>query len=66
MRKQLTIWFWKVVSIVWDLRPRMHIPKYSNYPIASCEIREKYDYPEGDKVLYEWDEKGLHWIAFSR
>ena len=44
----------------------MHLPRYRDYPIASCDIAEKYDYPEGIKVLFEWEEKGHHWIVFSR
>jgi hypothetical protein len=57
---------WKLVGKIWDVRPRLHLPKYSDYPIASCDIQEKYDYPETIKVLFEWDEKGKHWIVFSR
>ena len=50
-------------------RPRLHLPKYSDYPIASTPIipgRKKYDYPLGVKVLYEWEEKGHRWIVFKR
>lgn len=64
--KKLKILFWKAVAIVWDLRPRMHLPKFYDYPIASHEISDHYEYPEGVKILYEWDEKGKHWIVFSR
>ena len=64
--KKLIILFWKVVAIIWDLRPRKHLPKYIDYPIASTNIADKYNYPEGYKILYEWDEKGRHWIVFSR
>lgn len=67
--KKLKILFWKAIAILWDLRPRRHLPKYSDYPIASTDILEgciKYTYPEGVKVLYEWDEKGKHWIVFTR
>lgn len=64
--KRVTILFWKAVAIVWDRRPRMHLPSYVDYPIASTDIADSYDYPPGVKVLYEWDEKGLHWIVFSR
>jgi len=64
--KKLKILFWKTIGLVWDVRPRLHLPKYSDYPIASCEIMDKYDYPQGIKVLFEWDEKGKHWIAFTR
>lgn len=64
--KKLKIYFWKLVAVIWDVRPRLHLPRYHDYPIASCEIADKYDYPEGIKVLYEWDEKGKHWIVFSR
>ena len=71
--KKITILFWKAYAIIWDLRPRKHLPKYSNYPIASCDISKVhnngiglYSYPEGIKVLYEWDEKGHHWIVFTR
>ena len=64
--KKLKILFWKAVAIVWDLRPRIHLPKYADYPIARADIADDYTYPEGFKVLYEWDEKGHHWIVFSR
>lgn len=67
--KRLIILFWKAVAIVWDLRPRKHLPKYSDYPIAWTNIvegQEKYSYPDGIRVLYEWEEKGRHWIVFSR
>jgi len=64
--KKLIILFWKTYAKFWDLRPRLHLPKYSDYPIASTEIRDEYTYPEGIKILYEWDEKGRHWIVFSR
>lgn len=64
--QKIKILFWKVLAIVWDVRPRLHLPKYSNYPIASTDIKNKYEYPDGVKVLYEWDEKGKHWIVFSR
>lgn len=63
---KLSIFFWKTIGIAWDLRPRLHFPKYSTYPIASTEISNEYEYPEGVKVLFEWDEKGKHWIVFSR
>lgn len=64
--KKLIILFWKTYAKIWDLRPRIHLPKYSDYPIARCDIADKYEYPEGIKILFEWDEKGHHWIAFSR
>lgn len=49
-----------------DLRPRLHLPRYTDYPIASCDISENYYYPDGIKILFEWDEKGRHWIVFTR
>ena len=67
--KRIKILFWKSYAILWDLRPRMHLPKFINYPIASTPIIEgqrSYDYPEGIKVIFEWEEKGLHWIVFTR
>lgn len=64
--KKVIIIFWKLVGIVYDLRPRLHLPKYIDYPIASTDISEKYEYPKDIKVLYEWDEKGKHWIVFVR
>lgn len=67
--KKLIILFWKTVGIVYDFRPRLHLPKYSDFPIASTDILngvEKYSYPDGIKILYEWDEKGKHWIVFTR
>jgi hypothetical protein len=63
---KLKITFWKTIAFVWDVRPRLHLPKYRDYPIASTDIAEEYIYPEGIKVLYEWNEKGKHWIVFSR
>ena len=64
MRK-LIILFWKCIAILWDLRLRIPF-KYKDYPIASTDIADEYSYPEGTKVLYEWDEKGRHWIIFTR
>lgn len=64
--KKVIILFWKIYAKIWDLRPRIHLPKYSDYSIASTEIKDSYEYPKGIKVLYEWDEKGRHWIAYSR
>lgn len=67
--KKLVILFWKAVAIVYDARPRIHLPKYSDYPIASTDIIdgvERYEYPKDIKVLFEWDEKGKHWIVFTR
>lgn len=66
---KLYIFFWKLVGKIIDLRPRMHLPKYSDHPIASTDIingKSEYDYPDGVKVLYEWEEKGKHWIVFKR
>lgn len=67
--KRLKIKFWILFAKIWDLRPRKHLSKFSNYPIASTPIvvgQEEYEYPEGVKVLYEWEEKGHKWIVFSR
>ena len=66
--KKLQILFWKTIGILIDLRPRLHLPKYIDYPIASTEIleNEAYVYPSGVKILYEWNEKGKHWIVFTR
>lgn len=67
--KKLKILFWINYAKIWDLRPRLHLPKYSNYPIASIPLndcQEIYEYPEGVKVLFEWEEKGHKWIVFSR
>jgi hypothetical protein len=67
--KKVVIWFWKTVAIAWDLRPRRCPAKFSCYPIASTPIvagQEEYPYPDGVKVLYEWEEKGHRWIVFSR
>jgi len=64
--KKITILFWKAVAIIWDLRPRMCLPKYKDFPIARTNIADEYLYPKGTKVLYEWDEKDYHWIVFSR
>lgn len=70
--KKLKILFWKTYATIYDLRPRLHLkesPKYSYYPIASTPIipgQTEYEYPEGVKVLYEWEEKGHKWIVFTR
>ena len=71
--KKLIILFWKAYGSIWDLRPRIHLPKYTDYPIARCDISKVYIngvgiyfYPNGVEVLFEWDEKGHHWIVFSR
>ena len=67
--ERINILFWKTFAIFWDLRPRMHLPKYRDRPIASTPIvvgQEDYLYPEGIKVLYEWEERGHRWIVFSR
>ena len=66
--KQIQILFWKTYAKVLDLRPRIHLPRYSDYPIASTPINEdnEYEYPKEVKVLFEWDEKGHHWIVFTR
>lgn len=66
MRQKFKIFFWKNYAKIWDLRPRLNLPRYVDYPIANTPIADKYDYPEGIKILYEWDEKGHHWIVFSR
>ena len=61
--------FWKVVGILIDIRPRKIPVEYFDRPIASTDIilgKGEYDYPEGVVVLYEWDEKGKHWIIFIR
>jgi len=63
---KLEILFWKAIRIIWNTSPRMHLPKFKDYPIASTEIQDEYTYPEGIKVLFEWDEKGEHWIVFTR
>jgi len=47
----------------------MHLPRFGDYPIASTPLIEgqkEYPYPEGVKVLFEWEEKGHKWIVFSR
>lgn len=64
--KKINILFWKTVACIWNIRPRMHLPKYIDNPIASCDITDEYAYPDGVNILYEWDEKGRHWIVFSR
>ena len=67
--KNIKILFWKTFAIFWDLNPRKHLPKYIDFPIAGTPIvvgLKDYSYPEGIKVLYEWEEKGHHWIAFTR
>ena len=67
--KKMKIFFWKTFAKYWDLRPRLHLPKYRDYPIASTPIvkgQYAYKYPEGCKILFEWEEKGHRWIVFSR
>lgn len=66
--KKLVIIFWKTVGCFLELQPRMHLPTYSDYPIACTEIDEnnEYEYPNNIIILYEWNEKGRHWIVFMR
>lgn len=67
--KKIRLTFWKNYAFLWDLRPRVHLPKYTDFPIASTPIvegQEEYSYPEGIKVIFEWEEKGHRWIVFSR
>ena len=64
--ERLKILFWKTISLFWNFEPRLHLPKYSNEPILSTEIADSYTYPENCLILYEWDEKGKHWMVFSR
>jgi hypothetical protein len=64
--EKLKIQFWKIYGIIFDLRPRIHLPKYTDFPIASCDISDKYVYPKEIKILFEWNEKGRHWIVFKR
>lgn len=67
--KKIQIDFWKIVAIVWDIRPRKLPHKYSDYPIAYTPIipgQDIYEYPKEIRVLYEWEEKGHKWIVFSR
>ena len=69
LSQKIKIIFWKTYARFWDLRPRIHLPKYSDYPIAYCtriDGQHEYEYPKDIKVLFEWDEKGHHWIVFSR
>lgn len=61
----LEIILWNIVGFFWNLRPTKHLPQYKDHAIASCKISDKYDYPEGVEVLFEWDEKGRHWIVFT-
>lgn len=63
---KVKILFWKVIGIIWDIKPRLHLPKYRDFPIMSTEIAEDYKYPEGIKILFTWDENGRHWCVFSR
>ena len=63
---KVKILFWKTIAIIWDLRPKMHLPKYKDFPIASTDIANSYTYPEGFCILYEWNEKGKHWIVFTK
>jgi len=66
--KWLQILFWKTVAIIWDYRPSNLPNEYHDRPIAWRWDNEKEDieYPNHIKILYEWREKGRHWIAFTR
>ena len=64
--KKIQKLFWKTIAIFWDCSPKLHLPKYRDYPIASCEIGDEYKFPKGIKILYQWDEKGKHWIVFTK
>lgn len=69
MIQKLKITFWKTYAIFWDLRPRKHLPRFSDYPIASTPIvpgQDVYTYPDGVIVLFEWEERGHRWIVFTR
>lgn len=67
--KKLKILFWVIFAKIWGLKPRKNLPKFTDYPIAYTPIivgQKEYVYPDGIKVLYEWEEKGHKWIVFSR
>jgi len=70
--QKLKIWFWKTVAVLWDYRPSNLPNRYNDFPIAyrwedqSDWPFEEFEYPENVKILYEWREKGKHWIVFSR
>ncbi len=66
--KKIQIMFWKFVACFWDFRPRLHLPRFSDYPIASTDIAPSYDYEDfkNFRILFEWDEKGRHYIVFTR
>jgi hypothetical protein len=66
--KRLEGLIWKIVALVWEVSPTRHLPMYRDYPIASAAIEKdgKYTYPKGIEILFEWDEKGKHWIVFTR
>ena len=65
--QKIQIMFWKNWAKLFDLRPTKHLPKWIYYPIISTPIKKsgKYDYPQNIEILFEWNEKGRHWIVFS-
>jgi len=67
--KKLKILFWRILAIVWDLRPSNLPKKYTDRPIAwrwEEDGVDEFEYPPHIKILYEWREKGRHWIIFTR
>ena len=63
---RIQITFWRLLAIFIDLRPRLHLPKYKDYPVAWCYMADTYIYPDNVRVIFEWDELGRHWIVFTR
>lgn len=66
--RQIKVWFWKIIAIVYDYRPSKLPNRYTDRPIAWRwdNGETDFDYPEHIKILYEWREKGKHWIIFTR
>lgn len=66
--KKLQILFWKIVAILYDLRPSNLPNKYSNRPIAWRwdNGEEEISYPDHIKILFQWREKGKHWVVYTR
>jgi len=68
MKHKIKLIFWKTFAVLWDYHPNRLPKKYNDHPIAwRWDYGEEvFDYPPHSKILYEWREKGKHWIIYTR